>query len=321
MKKYILLYSNKKNEDNICLTNMFKNNRQINIGWNDFDIKSDMKVIDELVNEGYEELIFGGFETGWDILISNVKDKYHDLIVKVICNTQDSLLYYDYERDNFFKLLELTKNKIVDEIAFLRKSQYELYKELGYSCCYLLENYVLDKKIDIEKHSDDKIYLGVYPLSYTWDKNIFNQLCVGKMLDNSIIRYNCLDERMKDFLDTMHIDSIPVKLSDINDQVIINEVIKNDVVIATSFTEYLHPLFLIAMELGIPCLIGNNSDFFDDCLELKEYVVTSAEDNAIINSEMINKLLSNRNKVINLYHKWKKEYNQRAEESIKQFIG
>ena len=42
MKKYILLHSDKKPEDNICLTNMFKNNKKINLGWTDFDYNNNM---------------------------------------------------------------------------------------------------------------------------------------------------------------------------------------------------------------------------------------------------------------------------------------
>ena len=58
MKKYILLYGDKKPEDNICLTNMFKSNKKINLGWTDLDINSINKIVDHLVKDGYEEIIF-----------------------------------------------------------------------------------------------------------------------------------------------------------------------------------------------------------------------------------------------------------------------
>ena len=59
-------------------------------------------------------------------LINNLK-------IKIICNTQDSLLYYDYERENFFKLLELSKKNIINNIAFLKN-------EIDYMCGF---NYIL----------------------------------------------------------------------------------------------------------------------------------------------------------------------------------
>ena len=246
MDKYILLYGDKKPEDNICITNMFENTKQINLGWTDFDYNHNIKIIDEEIDKGVAQIIFSGFEIGWDKLVEYIKEK--NIKVKVICNTQDSLLYYEYERNNFFRLLELSKKRKIDNIAFLRKGQYEVYKSLDYKCSYLMENYILKeenkKKI---KEKNDILDIGIYPLNYTWDKNIFNQLCIGKMVDNSNINYNELDERITDFLTTMEINSKPDMINKIDEDEIIDKVIKNDINISLSFTEYFHPVFFISM--------------------------------------------------------------------------
>ena len=60
MKKYILLYSDRKEEDNICLCDMFKNNCKINIGWTNIDYMHNRKIIEEHINNGIDELIFSG---------------------------------------------------------------------------------------------------------------------------------------------------------------------------------------------------------------------------------------------------------------------
>lgn len=319
MDKYILLYGDKKPEDNICITNMFENTKQINLGWTDFDYNHNVKIIDEETDKGVTQIIFSGFEIGWDKLVEYIKEK--NIKVKVICNTQDSLLYYEYERNNFFRLLELSKKRKIDNIAFLRKGQYEVYKSLGYKCSYLMENYILKeenkKKI---KEKNDVIDIGIYPLNYTWDKNIFNQLCIGKMVDNSNINYNELDERMTDFLTTMEINSKPDKINKINEDEIIDKVIKNDINISLSFTEYFHPVFFISMEQGIPCIIGNTSDLFEENEILDKYIVTKAEDNPIINGKLVEECLKNKDIVIEEYRKWKKDYNEKARRNIQQFL-
>lgn len=323
MKKYILLYGDKKPEDNICLTNMFKNNKKINLIWSEFDYNNNMKIIREIVQDGVEEIILAGFEIGWDRMVIDTKNKYPSVDIKVICNTQDSLLYYEYERENFFKLLELSKKEIIKDIAFLRKGQYETYKILGYKCSYLKENYIMKesyKKEDVEEKKCNT-QLGIYPLNYTWDKNIFNQLCIAKFIDNCNLDYNNLDSRIEEFLNTMEIKNTPSKIEKIEEEEIIKQLIKNDVIVSTSFTEYMHPIFFMSMELGIPCLIGNNSDFFEEEDELKKYIVTSAEDNAIINSQLVKKCLENKEKVIGLYKEWKQKYNEIAKQSIEAFIA
>ena len=156
MKKYILLYGDKKKEDNIVLKNMFKNTKQINLGWTDFDYNNNIKIIEEEIKNGLDQIIFSGLETGWDKLVKFIKEKYPKITIKVICNTLDSLLYYEYERENFFKLLELSKQGLVDDIAFLRKGQYLVYNSLGYKTSYLMQNYILskDKKKEIKKKND-----------------------------------------------------------------------------------------------------------------------------------------------------------------------
>ena len=327
MDKYIVLYGDKKKEDNICITNMFENTREINLGWTDFDYKNNIKIIDEEIKNGAEQIIFSGLEIGWDKLVEYLYEK--NIKVKVICNTLDSLLYYEYERNNFFRLLELSKEGKIEDIAFLRKGQYEVYKSLGYKCSYLMENYILngEKRKNIqnnEKENEQKenklINIGIYPLNYTWDKNIFNQLCIGKMIDNSNINYNELDERMTDFLNTMEIKSTIDKIENINEDELINKVTKNDINISLSFTEYFHPVFFISMEQSIPCIIGNTSDLFDDNEILNKYLVTKAEDNPIENSKMVCECLKNKEIVIEEYKKWKEEYNKKAKENIEQFL-
>lgn len=156
MKKYILLYGDKKKEDNIVLKNMFKNTKQINLGWTDFDYNNNIKIIEEEIKNDLDQIIFSGLEIGWDKLVKFIKEKYPKITIKVICNTLDSLLYYEYERENFFKLLELSKQGLVDDIAFLRKGQYLVYNSLGYKTSYLMQNYILskDKKKEIKKKND-----------------------------------------------------------------------------------------------------------------------------------------------------------------------
>lgn len=322
MKKYVLLYSEKKPEDNLCLLNMFENNQKINLGWVEIDYNKNMKIIKEKIDKGIEQLIFAGIEVGWTKMIKDIKKQYPKVAIKVICTTQDSLLYYEYERNNFFDMLQLSKNNIIDDIAFMRKGQYETYKSLGYKCSYLMENYILDSKhAEKEKRQDDKtINLGIYPLNYTWDKNIFNQLCIAKFIDNCKLNYYNFNPRMEEFLNTMNISNNPEKLEEVNEENIIKSVKRNDVIVSASFTEYMHPIFWIGMELGIPVLVGNTLDLFNG-EELEKYVVTKAEDNAIINSKMVLKILKNKDKINQMYKEWKQDYNNKAKENLNTFLN
>ena len=140
------------------------------------------------------------------------------------------------------------------------------------------------------------------------------------MLENANVNYNILDERMKDFLDTMKISNNEDKIEEINEENIIKKVIKNDINISCSFTEYFHTVFFISMEQGVPCLIGNTSDLFEENDEIQKYVVTLAEDNPIANAKLVMEFLDNKDKVMDLYRKWKEQYNKIANKNINDFL-
>ena len=76
-------YLNKKMEDNICLINMFPNNKEIYIGWTDIDFAQNKKIIDDLIKDGIKEE---------DITAEMVLDTWHrfhfgkDMLECYMCN-------------------------------------------------------------------------------------------------------------------------------------------------------------------------------------------------------------------------------------------
>lgn len=324
-ENYLLLYGDKKPEDNLVIPFMFENRLEIGLGWIEKDREIILKQIEENIKTNHiTEFIFWGLEVGWDMVMETVKKNYPTIKIKVICNTADALLYYDYERNNFFRLLELNKTGVVSDIGFLRKGLYECYQNLGYSCSYLREMVNLEetKKEEIQElnqKTNEEYTIGIYPLNYTWDKNIFHQLSVGKMIDSSIVHYLLLDNRMKDFLDTMKIKSCAERIETWDVYEFAKLISKNDIIISCNFTDYVHPIALISLELGIPCIIGNNSELFSE--ELKRYLVVDSEDNPIKIKDKIELCKNKQEEIQKLYKKWKQEYQPVAKKSIEDFIN
>ena len=54
---------------------------------------------------------------------------------------------------------------------------------------------------------------------------------------------------------------------------------------------------------------------------LKEYIVSSAEDNPIINAKKVEKIIENEEEIQELYKIWKEEYNKKAKEKIEEFLN
>lgn len=320
MEDYIAIYNDRKWEDSVCFCHLFEKAKKLPLAWTEKQQKENREKVVREFKKKTKQILFLNLENGWDKLIQEIKQEYPNLCVKVICTTLDSLLYDEEERKHFFRLLELNKSGIVDMIAFLRKGQYELYQSLGYHCYYLMENYEIINKNDrnLEKREEELMQIGVYPFSYEWNQNIFNQLCVAKMLDHARLRYNSLEPRMDDFINTMKISSQKVELKGKSMQEIEAEFENSDVILSCSFTQSFHFTFFLSMELGIPCLTGNHLDYLPQ--ELADYLVTEAEDNPIYNAQKVMNCYQNREKIRNLYQEWKEIYNKKAKENKEKFL-
>ena len=326
-KQYLVFYSDRKKEDNIILLNMFENCKKIDICRNESSVCKTLDYIEKCMSETKAvQLIFFGLELGWNNVIKRIKQKDQKIKIKIICNTSEALLYYDYERNNFFEMLKLAKENLIENIAFLKYSQYLLYKDIGYNCSYLMQNYIAET--DSEKIISDKneiINIGIYPLNYTWDKNIFNQLCIGKFIEGAVINYIKLDNRMEEFLRNMKINSNAIQVTNITEQELVKEVIKNDIIVSCAFTDYFNPIFFISMENGIPCILGDTSDLFrinddEQTRKLRELLVTDSEDNPIINLEILKKCLERKEEIIRLYKIWKNKYNNISKQNKREFL-
>ena len=80
---------------------------------------------------------------------------------------------------------------------------------------------------------------------------------------------------------------------------------------------------MLSAELKIPCLLGNNNDFFNNLnFKYKDIFITSSEDNPYLNSIQIEDMLKNK-KLTNILEElyiWKQKYNDLQKNNIKKVI-
>ena len=94
----------------------------------------------------------------------------------------------------------------------------------------------------------------------------------------------------------------------------------NTVNLYVTFTECSPMIPLESFELGVPCIIGNNTDFFKNS-ELEELVVVKEEDSIDEIYEKINIAIENKDKIMKLYIEWKKEYIEEVRRLKEEFLN
>ena len=242
--------------------------------------------------------------------------------IKVISDIYEGILFNHKEKDNYLKVLEYLKNKDIYKLYFLKKGVYEAYKIKNYNVGYIMPNYIVNNKID-KNNSKENLVIGAYKHHFNWNNNTVNTLSVARFFDDSLLVYNRYDDYIeKDFLDVFKINyKILEQFKDLDSY--LKALANSSIVLDLEFTNNFNLNFMMASELKIPCLLGNNSDFFYNLdFKEKELFVTSSEDNPYLNSLKIKELLNNKNleKILNDLYKWKQEYNKLQKENMKKVM-
>lgn len=311
MKKIDILCLNSKNKiENEIIDKMFKDVKKMSYK-ELMQNKIDYKDVNQLI-------IFAISDETIDI-IEKLKEKVK---IKVISDIYEGILFNHKEKDNYLKVLEYLKNKDIYKLYFLKKGVYEAYKIKNYNVGYIMPNYIVNN-IKTKKNSKENLVIGAYKHHFNWNNNTVNTLSVARFFDNSLLVYNRYDDYIeKDFLDVFKINyKILEQFKDLDSY--LKALANSSIVLDLEFTNNFNLNFMMASELKIPSLIGNNSDFFYNLdFKEKELFVTSSEDNPYLNSLKIKELLNNKNleKILNDLYKWKQEYNKLQKENMKKVM-
>ena len=311
MKKIDILCLNSKNKiENEIIDKMFKDVKKMSYK-ELMQNKIDYKDVNQLI-------IFAISDETIDI-IEKLKEKVK---IKVISDIYEGILFNHKEKDNYLKVLEYLKNKDIYKLYFLKKGVYEAYKIKNYNVGYIMPNYIVNN-IKTKKKSKENLVIGAYKHHFNWNNNTVNTLSVARFFDNSLLVYNRYDDYIeKDFLDVFKINyKILEQFKDLDSY--LKSLANASIVLDLEFTNNFNLNFMMSSELKIPCLLGNNSDFFSNLdFKEKELFVTSSEDNPYLNSLKIKEMLENKNleKILNDLYKWKQEYNKLQKENMKKVM-
>ena len=102
-------------------------------------------------------------------------------------------------------------------------------------------------------------------------------------------------------------------------QDLLNRMAQNDLNLYVTFTECSPVVPLESLELGVPCITGNNHHYFRNS-KLYDYLVVKSEDNI---DEIYSKAriaIENKDEIIKLYKSWKKDYDVFFNQKLLEFL-
>ena len=198
----------------------------------------------------------------------------------------------------------------------------EFYKNLGYNAYYIMNN-VKRMGEDIsdannKKDKKDEISIGIYNAHSRELKNIYTQILATTFFKNSKIDIVPISKEIKEYLKVLDIKYTCIDKF-IPTEELMRRIKRNDINIYVTFTEC-SPMFpMESFEQGVPCLIGNNNDYFIGS-KLRDYVCVNREDDPREIRDKIRNVLENKEEVLELYRKWKDNFNVEVKKQVKEFL-
>lgn len=276
-------------------------------------------------NKNIKSVIFSQIVDGWTDLIKELKKSNKELKLKVIWHANNFEVISDYTWDLNKKVIDLYDEGYITSIAFVKESMAKFYEKKGYNTYNFLNNVRIDEKIKSQPKETPKnfmkeeIKIGVYNAHSRELKNIYTQLLVGTYFENAIVDIVPSSKEVIDYA-----KKLGIKFTDINrfipTEELLKRILENDINVYATFTEC-SPMFpLESFEMGVPCLIGNNNDYFMGS-KLREYVTVNREDDP---EEIYNKIvnvLNNKEEVMKLYREWKEQFDKDLVDKVNAFLN
>ena len=200
----------------------------------------------------------------------------------------------------------------------------EFYKNLGYNAYYMMNNV---KSLDIDKEEknlyetkqeNQSVNIGIYNAHSRELKNIYTQILATTFLKETNIDIVPISKEVKQYLKALDIKYTCIDKF-IPTEELMKRIKRNDINIYVTFTEC-SPMFpMESFEQGVPCLIGNNNDYFLES-KLRDYVCVNREDDPREIRDKITKVIENKEEVLKLYREWKNNFNNEVKKQVKEFL-
>lgn len=294
---------------------LFENIVPLEHVYNSNDIKNVVKVVNE---NNIKTVIFSQICDGWVSIINRIKKINPNIKVKVIWHGNCYEFFSDFTWNLNKEVMNLYKQGKIESFGFLRSTMYEFYKKLGYKCFYLQNNVHLENIKKVQKQEDGKVRLGIYNADSRELKNIYTALSAMKLIPNSIADVVPINAGAKEFIRILELETTSED-DYIPTEKLLERIQKNDINIYPTFTENAPMFPLESFEVGVPCLLGNNNDYFVGT-KLGDYVILKKEDDSEYIKERVLYCIEHKDEIMLLYKQWKIEFNKKCEELVKKFI-
>ena len=281
--------------------------------------KRDMKKFANLIlKKDIKQVVFSAMCIGWKDLAYYLKKRNPSIIIKAFWHGSISQVSEPYGWKRNLELIEMCKDGTITTFGTCKESLVKFYENLGINTKFVMNNVILDKKIN---HTEPKdIVIGLYAAKKDdWRKNLFAQIAAVSLIKNATIDIIPMDYEAATFA-----TNLGLKVTGINNSIprekLLDRMSKNTMNLYVTFSECAPMLPIESFEVGTICITGNNHHYFKDT-ELEKYIVVDNEESPVEISEKIKLCIKHNDEILKLYKEWKENNDRNSLNSVKDFLN
>ncbi len=284
-----------------------------------FYLKDVRKISKAIIDNGYKKVYFSAFCYNWMKVIKKVKKMNPSIEIKTYWHGSHSQIldYFGWNRNQ--EIFTLFREGYLKEMATCKLSLVPFYEYNNFKTIFLNNTVHFDGKKYESNVKNKKTKIGVYSANTDWRKNMMCQVAAVKLLNNAVIDMVPLNPSAKRLADTLDIEMEGLPKA-IKREEILKRMAKNDINVYVTFSECAPMLPIESLEVGIPCITGNNHHFFKDT-KLEKYLVINNETDVKEIKDKIQLCLKEKDTIIKLYRDWKKQNDLFTKKQVELFIG
>ena len=264
------------------------------------DDKQDLKKHINIINNGnYRQIIFVDFLVQYTDIIKNY---YEDKKYKIIFTKSLGSLSNEYNYLLFNSCMDLIKDFSIEKIGFLDINLYNAFKN-KIKCSHVS----LDIKEEEKETKFDKKKVGILNNEDNSMHSFYNELSALRFNNYKVVLNN-INKTTKEFLKLFKIKSVKSK----------NNIKGNLVNLYINFTDNDNTVFFRSMDLGVPCILGNNELLKGT--DLDKFLTVESDDSIDEISKKIELVSNNRDQILKEYKTFRKEYSSKVKKELEEFL-
>jgi glycosyltransferase involved in cell wall biosynthesis len=267
---------------------------------------------------GCRKIVYGALPLTYAPLMRQIRADFPSLNQYITWHGSFLQSNEPYNWESFKGALCLAREGSIRKIGFVKKGMEEITRKVGVSTAFY-SNFVDSIPEGPSIPLENGPHLGLWAIAPIWRKNPFAMLAATSQVESAIVHIHGQDAQCKEFAELFAIrhkfDAEPLAMQEMPRA--LSEMHLN---LYVTLSECAPMTPLESLSVGVPCLLGPNSHYFEDWKSLFDALVVPFPDKASVIADYIENALANRREIVTDYARFATQYNQRARDEFASFI-